>query len=65
MTRHLLDPALDLVPLRRDGVVGRIRRYDTLCGLSVGLLDVARGLPNQTICPACEALAIAAGAEVA
>lgn len=60
--RHLLDPALDLIPLRRDGVVGRIRRYDTLCGLSVGLLDVARGLPNQTICPACEALLIAAGA---
>jgi hypothetical protein len=64
MTRHLLDPALDLVPLRRDGEVSRVRRFDALCGQSVGVLMVARGIPGQVVCPECLSIAAGMGQEV-
>jgi len=65
MNRHLIDPALDLIPLRRDGAVSKTRRFDTLCGVSVGMLGVARGITGQTICPECLSIAAGLGTEVA
>lgn len=62
MTRHLLDPAFDRVPVRRDPVTG-MGLFNLQCGQVGTILDVLR-LPNHRLCPACEALAIAAGAEV-
>lgn len=64
MNRHLIDPALDLIPLRRDGKASKLRRFDTLCAVSVGMLSVARGIAGQTICPECLSIAAGFGTEV-
>lgn len=63
MTRHLLDPAFDRVPIRRDPVTG-MGLFNLQCGQVGTIMDVLR-LSGTRLCPECEALAIAAGVEVA
>jgi hypothetical protein len=60
MIRHLIDPAQREVPALR---VSKIRQWGTVCGQSVGVLEVVRGIPGQVLCPECEALLAASGAD--
>ena len=62
MTRHLLDPAFDRVPVRRDPVTLRAL-FNLRCGQIGTIMDVLQ-ISGHRLCPACEALAIAAGADV-
>jgi hypothetical protein len=60
--RHLVNPELERGPIRRSPITGMAQFY-LMCGQMGTIMDVLQ-ISGHRLCPACEALAIAAGAEV-